>query len=166
MDRELFEIEDLIRLSDGGLTPEVEEKLDTLEGDRNSKIDRILQHRQNYIAEAKAKIEESERLMKLAVKAQEAADKWEKYIYYSMDKSFDTEITTAHFSLKLKKTPAKVIELPLDISKLPKHFQRTTPVRGGEVEADKKALVDAWKLDPKSIPAGVVIKGGEKLVIK
>lgn len=167
IDGDIKNIEDNLWITGGEITDEIQKKLDALQGDRTGKIDRIMQHRQNYLAkvtrltaEAEVFTAEAKRILQRAKVAKNTAEGLKDYVFESMKKNIEDTLDTEHFLLTVKTTAAKVTDIPEDISKFPRHF-----ISQPDAKPDKKALLDAWKIDPGSIPKGVKIETGKTLKV-
>lgn len=143
----------------GELTPDFQERLDKLEGDRYTKmasIFRLIKHSQSNQAIAKI---ERERVAEFERKWANVVEHLKAYLKANMEALGERVIEQPTFTIRIKNNSCpSVIQTP-DVSQLPDEFKRIYH------EIDKQALVEAWK-EKRDLPAGVVIKVGEHILLK
>lgn len=159
----LYEISTELRqllLDTDELDPAVEEKIDKLSIDLYAKCDGVCRVLAELDGEAAAYKHEIDRLAAAMQVKVNAAARLKNYLKVSLESIGETKLKTALFSLSICKNSVPSVDIdPERAGELPKEFQRT------KIEANKKALGDAWK-EGKELPGFVSVILNTHLRIK
>lgn len=144
-------------LTDGEIDTQAMEKLASLEGELQEKVQSCLCVARNFAARAEARKNEANRLAALAQADASNEKRLKEYVQGVMTQLGQDRIETELFKVWIQNNPPSVnVD---DVSTLPTEFTKTT------VEADKKALMAAHK-EGKTLPGGVTINQTRSLRVK
>ncbi|MEQ1573096.1 MAG: siphovirus Gp157 family protein [Vicinamibacterales bacterium] len=158
---ELGEIEALVAENEGVLTPDLEARLDALEGTFESRVESIaLMAREAKLDAEKAKAEKDR--MAAAQKRNEATVAWaKKYLHECLIKAGTRRVETHRATVRIQKSGTPSIDYAGDVMELPRQFVRVIPE---SVTVDKAALTEVVRAKGE-IPEGVVVTYSESVVI-
>lgn len=157
---ELTEIEAILEERGGELDDEIEARLDAIEADFERKCERLCGWRANLAASAKAYQEEADRLASRAKTLTRSADSVKRYLFAQLERSGRQKLEAGTWRLSVQRNSQPSVTVSVDPAALPERFRRIT------VEADRRALLNAWKDGTGPIPEGVVIEVGHHLRIR
>ena len=143
----------------GELTPEQAEQLTALEGDFKDKVQSVCQVVRQWQSDAEAAKVEVARLSALATSRTRLADGLKSYLKVQMEATGQDKVKTDLFAVRIQKNSVPSCKVDIEATTLPPRFQRVT------VEADKAALVDAFKAG-ELLPEGVEVVFGSHLRIQ
>jgi len=159
----LYEISNELRqllIDTDELDPVMEEKIDKLSLDLYAKCDGVCRVLAEIEGEAAAYKHEIDRLSATMQVKTNAVARLKNYLKTSLETIGETKFKTTLFSLSVCKNAVPSVDIdPERASELPEEFQRL------KVEANKKALGDAWK-EGKELPGFVSVTQGTHLRIK
>ncbi len=163
MSASLYEISNELRqllLDVDELDPAIEEKIDKLSMDLYGKCDGICRVLAELEGEAAAYKHEIDRLAAAMQTKTNTVDRLKKYLKTSLETIGETKLKTSLFSLSVCKNSVPSVDVdPERAEELPEEFRRV------KIEANKKALGDAWK-EGKELPLFVTVQQGTHLRIK
>lgn len=123
----------------GELTPELEARLDAMEGEFERKVERIALYVQECKAnEAAAKLE-ADRLTARARAFERKADGLKSYLLFAMKRADWDKLTTPLVSVGVQKNSRPSIRWPGDPATAPEAFRRTV------VQVDGQAAYEAYR---------------------
>lgn len=137
---------------------ELEQQLAQIEANLDDKFDAYCALRREFEAEAEASRIEAKRLQALAQVRQNAADRIWKALATELQNMGMERHRTSRFHAYFQKNPPGC-KVESDPRFLPVQYQRI------KIEADSKALVEAWK-DGLTLPPGVTVEQGVSLRLK
>lgn len=161
------EHEDEIRAAGGVLPPALEELLDEVEGDLETKVERTALVIRNQLANATAAQTEAERLTKIAGSYTRQAEMLKTYLKSQLDRSGKSKLETPLVKVWTQKNGRPSVKLA-DPTVIPAAFQRV------RVEFDGQAAYEALKA-ANAIPEpedgaveidGLVVERGTHLRIR
>lgn len=162
----LYEISTAIRqLTDvdasdtGELAPDAEKQLDALGLLLEQKIDLVCRVIREQQAQAEVFRAEAQRLQARAAVHANAAERLKAYVKQALESLDMKSIKTELFAVRIQRNGQPSIKLECDPEKLPVEFQQFT------CEPNRKAILEAWKADPVSLPVGVTCEVGTHLRI-
>lgn len=144
----------------GELTPELEARLEALQGTREQKIDGLCYVIRNRQARAEARKAEAERFSKLAKVDQNTADRLKRYLLGWLQFMGTKRVETDTFVVREQTNGRPTVIVGIEDEDLPEQF------RLQEWKANVAALREAWEKDPDSLPAGVEVVTGSHLRIQ
>lgn len=144
---------------EGELAHGVEQQLDRLQMQFDAKVEALCGVVRNCEAEEKALKEEASRFSKRAQTAERCKDRVKAYMKSALEQLGVDKMTAGRFKVAIQLNSVPSTTFAGDPKTLPAEFQRVT------VEADRTALVDAWK-DGKLLPDGVKVEKGTHLRIR
>lgn len=150
---ELAEVGALIADGDGELTPELEAKLDALEGALNDKVERIALYIRESETLADGAKAEKDRLAAIQKAHQRKADGLKEYLLRCMSGADVDRVETSKARVRLQKSGTPAIDYHGDLDALPADFVRVVPESR---VIDKKAITQAIR-DGEEPPEGVVV---------
>ncbi len=128
----------------GELTPELEERLDKMEGEFEDKAERIALLIQTKRVEAQAAKSERDRLAKIAKAAENTADSLKDYLRFYMERQEKEKVETARVKLRVRNASQPSITWKGEDGSWPEQFTRI------QTSLDKKAVLEAWKSSSES----------------
>lgn len=123
----------------GELTPELEARLDALEGEFERKVERIALYVQECNANAAAVKLEADRLTARARAFERKADGLKNYLLFTMKRADWDKLTTPLVSVGVQKNSRPSIRWPGDPATAPEAFRRTI------VQVDGQAAYEAYR---------------------
>lgn len=117
----LEEHEEEIRAAGGEIPPELDELLEQVEGDLETKVERTALVIQNLKANAKAAKEEAERLASTSRSYQRQADALTNYLQHQLNRAGAQRIETPRIKVRLQRASRPSIR---PIGDIPEEFQR------------------------------------------
>lgn len=158
---ELGEIEALVAEGGGELTPDLEARLNAMEGAFETKVENIaLMAREAKLEGEKAKVEK-ERLAAIQ-KRNEATMTWaKKYLHGCMVSAGVRRVETHRATVRIQKSGTPAIDYTGDLMDLPRQYVRVIPE---SVVLDKAALTETVRAGGE-VPDGVRVTYSESLVI-
>lgn len=150
---ELAEVGALIADNDGELTPELEAKLDSLEGALEAKVERIALYIRESETRADAAKAEKDRLAAIQKANQRKADGLKEYLLRCMTGAGVDRVETHRARVRVQRSGTPSIEYWGDLDALPVSFVRVVPE---SKVVDKKAITQAVR-DGEAMPEGVVV---------
>ncbi len=156
------EIEAILAAVDenGELPADLSDRLDALGLSLESKADQVCRLVRQDQADAIALECESKRLGDLAKAAWGRADRWKQYVKDCLDRAGVKRLDTELFRLVVVRNSQPSVRVNIPPEELPTQYQRV------RVEADSRALVEAWKAHPLVMPAGVTVEVGSHVRIR
>lgn len=154
---ELAEVGALIADGDGELTPELEARLDALEGALEEKVERIalyIRESETLAAGAKA---EKDRLAAIQKAHERKVDGLKTYLLRCLSSAGVKRVETAKARVWSQKSGTPSIDYHGDLDALPADFVRVIPE---SKQLDKRAITDAIR-DGETPPDGVVVSYSE-----
>lgn len=155
----LEEIEAALLDSGGEIDEATESALDTLEGALEDKVQRICLMRQNLSREADKFKAEIDRLAAREKTLRTSADSLKRYLHVQLDRSGRASMEAGTFRLRIQANTQPSVSVGMAAADLPPRFQRVT------VEANRKALLEAWRSE-EALPPAVEIMVGHHLRIR
>lgn len=155
---ELSAIADVLYENGGVIEPDLEARLDALEGALPVKVDRICCVIQNNQRAAEAAKAEADRLNSLAKSRDNTAKALKSYLMAAMIKQGSVSVMTDRFTVRIQKNSAPSIRWIRDVSELPEAFQKI------KIEMDGTAAHAALKRK-EPLPEGFVIEHGSHVRI-
>lgn len=153
------EIEAEIIEADGELTPEVEARLEALEGEFRGKAEHIALLSREAKAEAAAVKLEEDRLAARRRAAENRERRLKDYLHACMTAAGLDHIESERCKLRVQRNGQPSVRVDVAPDALPEMFRRVV------VDADRAALLAAWK-ESGEVPAGVVVEFGTHLRIR
>lgn len=153
----LEEIDNDLTENGGELTPEIEERLESLGGSLDGKVDSICRLRQNRLASADACKAERERLQKREDAYRRGAESLRCFLMGAFVRLGKDKIKTPSFTVYLQNNPI-AIRWTRDVSDLPEQYKRVT------IAPNIEAMKDAYK-HGEGLPEGAVVVQGQHLRI-
>lgn len=123
---ELETVGGLIAENGGELTPEIEARLDALEGAYEAKVERIALAVQQYLANAGAAKVEEERLAAIRRSHERSADGLKRYLLASMRRSGNLKVETPRARVRVQKNGQPSITWTGEPDAIPEHYRRVT----------------------------------------
>lgn len=143
----------LLNTEDGELPEGVENQIDALEIERSAKIEGCCHAIRNLEAEEAMLKIESDRFIKRAQVAANAAKRLKDYIQTNLELAGETKADAGLFKVRIQQNGQPSVVFDGDPENLPEEWQKTT------VGLNNKFAVEAWK-NGTPLPAGVsVVKG-------
>lgn len=155
---ELEAIADELYESGGVITPEMEARLDALEGALPEKIDRICSVIQNNARAAEAAKAEADRLAALAKSRENTARGLKTYLLNALQKRGTHKVMCDRFTVRIQKNGRPSIQWTKDVAEIPEPFRRV------RVELDGDAAYGEWR-STKQLPEGFAVELGSHLRI-
>lgn len=158
---ELAEVGALIADGDGELTPELEARLDSLEGALEGKVERIalfIRESETLADGAKA---EKDRLAAIEKAHRRKVDGLKEYLLRCLPAAGRERVETAKVRVRLQKSGTPSIDYRGDLDALPPSFVRVVPESRA---VDKKAITQAIR-DGEPMPEGVVVSYSTSVVL-
>ena len=151
-------LNEILETEGGELTPELEQKLNTLEGTLEDKIDSIGKVIQHLLGDAQKAKTEANRLTKLAVLREKATTRLKLYLLDNMKKIGRNSVETPLFRVRVQTNSRPSISWTGDIADLPIEYLRV------KKELDNTAAYNTWRTAGK-MPDGFVVEVGQHLRI-
>ena len=123
---DLAEVGALIADNGGELTPELEERLDGLSGELESKVERIALFIREAEGMAKAAKEEKDRLYAIQKHHENKAEGLKRYLLYCMDGAGRESVETHRARVRVQKNSKPTIRWTKSVHELPDGYRRTT----------------------------------------
>jgi hypothetical protein len=150
---ELAEVGALIADNEGELTPDLEARLDALEGALEEKVERIALFIRESETLADGAKSEKERLYAIEKAHRRKADGLKEYLLRCMSGAGRERVETARARVRLQKSGTPSIDYHGDLDALPADFVRVVPESR---VLDKKAITQAIR-DGETPPEGVTV---------
>lgn len=152
------ELEEALIEAGGELTPEIEARLDALEGNLEAKVDGLVGLAQQLARMGEAADAEAARLKRLASARTAAAGRLKEYLLRTLEQLGRPKVETDRFAVRVQRNGRPSITWPGDPSDLPMDLARL------EVKLDGQAAYERWKRDGE-MPEGFVVALGSHLRI-
>lgn len=146
--------------ADGELTPELEEKLDGLEGSFLEKVERVALKIRELEGDADKAKAEKDRLYTIEKAYRRAADNLKDYLMRQMSRTGQDRVLTPKMRVRIQKNSQPSIRWTKDPEEIPEDYRRVT------VSPDLRALKEDMKAsDDFTPPDGFRIEYGHHLRI-
>lgn len=156
---EIAAIETAILDAEGVITPELAERLAGMEGELESKVERICMVMQNLSRSAESAEREADRLDKLAKERQQAADGLKHYLHTELSRLDRRRVDTPLFTVSVCKNSRPSIAWTEGLDALPEPYRKVV------TSLDGNAAYEEWKAAGE-LPSGFVVNQGSHLRIK
>lgn len=123
---ELEAIGGMIAEADGELTPELEAKLNAMEGAFNDKVERIALAVRNYEANAEAAKMEEDRLAGIRKSHERSAEGLKRYLLLTMRHAGNLKVETPRARVRVQKNGQPSITWTRSVDDLPEDYRRVT----------------------------------------
>jgi hypothetical protein len=148
----------------GEITPQVEARLDELEGAFEGKVERIALLIQQYKVNADAAKAEEDRLAAIRKSFERSADGLRHYLYGGMLASGHDRVDTPRARVRIQRNTQPTCLYVGDPTAIPPEFQRVT------VDVDKRKVLEVWEQtsanpEERTAPDGFKIEWGSHLRI-
>lgn len=155
---ELNEIAIQIMEAEGEMTPEIEARLDALEGAFEDKIERIALKVRELEANETAAKAEADRLTAMTRAFGKAAERLKGYALFEMTRVGKDRIETNRAKVRIQKNGRPSIRWTLDPSEAPEAYRTV------KIGVNTQAAYEAWK-DGGTLPDGFTVETGTHLRI-
>lgn len=150
---ELDEIAELIAEGGGELTPELEARLDALDGAFDEKVERVALVVRERIAFAEAAKMEEERLGAIRKAHERAADGLKRYLLMQMQRTDHLKVETPRARVRVQRNSVPSIAWTRPVEELPEAYRRVT------IAPDIARVREDVKLGA-TVPEGFVVEQG------
>lgn len=134
----LTDIEAILEERGGELDDEIEARLDAIESDLSTKVERVCQWRSNIVASAKAYQDEADRLSKRAKTLTRTADSLKRYLHAELERCGRQKLEAGTWRLRIHRNSQPSVRLKVSPAELPEAYRRVS------IDADRAALLKAW----------------------
>ena len=145
--------------AEGELTPEMEERLEAIEGAWEEKVERVALKVRELEALAKAAKEEADRLGAIQKAYQRGADGLKSYLHVQLHKREVPKVETARARVRVQKNGRPSILWTRELDELPETFRKV------EVKCDTQAAYREWK-EGGELPEGFEVREGTHVRIQ
>lgn len=161
----LYEITDALQdvgdalIDNGGeLTPELEARLNALEGAFEHKAENVALFVRQLEVNGAAAASEAKRLHDLASRREKAADRLRSYLLENMQRAQRVKVETGRVVVRVQRNSRPSIHWQRSVEDLPPEFVRV------KLDVDGEAAYNAWKSE-QPLPDGFVVQVGHHLRI-
>lgn len=150
---ELEEIAALIAEAGGELTPDLEDRLNAMEGAFAEKVERVALAVRNYVANAEAAKVEEERLAAIRKSHERSAEGLKRYLLISMQRADTPKVESPRARVRVQKNSVPSIAWTRPVEELPESYRRVT------IAPDIARVREDVKLGAV-VPEGFVVEQG------
>lgn len=162
-------LDEFLAESEGEVTPALEALLEELDGKAEDKIERVGLYIREQLATANAIDEEAKRLAARSAARKRAAEGLKAYLKRQMERLDKTKVDGLLCTVAIQKNSQPSVTSSCEPNALYAIDEARPFVKRAEVVTytiDREALLAAWKADPSSVPAAIVVEQGTHVRIR
>ena len=149
------EVEELIEEAGGEITPEIEDRMEVLEGDLSAKVDVFAALVREAAARSEAFAAESKLFSDKARVAKNKAEGLKRYMKDTLERMGRTAAEGELFKVRIQQNPERVADEGLDPDRLPERYVKVETVK----TVDKAKILADYKTG-RALPEGVIVVRG------